>query len=92
MLTISPEAVDYIRSRGKPIFLDIPPLINCDISIKECPTVRFGQPRNPENYDLESIQGVSVYVPHELPKQPLRITLVKFFGWRNLVVDGWHLA
>ncbi|MDR3560233.1 MAG: CC/Se motif family (seleno)protein [Negativicutes bacterium] len=92
MLSLTSEAVAYIQSRNKSIFLDIPPLINCDITMQESPTISFGQPRNPENYNLESIQGVSVYVPHNLPKQLLTITLVKFFRWRKLVVEGWHLA
>jgi len=92
MLTITPEAVNYIKAKGKPIFLDMPPLISGDIPVKESPNVRFGQPRNPDSYDLECIQGVSVYVPRDLPKQPLTITLVRFLGWQRLVVEGWHLA
>jgi hypothetical protein len=92
MLTITADAVAYIKSRNKPIFLDIPPLINCDIPVKESPTVRFGEPRDLEKYQLKTIQEVSIYVPHDLPQQPLNITLTKFFCWRTLVVEGWHLA
>lgn len=92
MLTITPEAVEYIRSKTKPIFLDIPPLIGCCVHLKESPAVRFGEPHDPGNYDLKTIQGVQVYVPHELPDQPLTITLNSFLGIKNLGVEGWHLA
>ncbi len=92
MLSLTPEAVAYIQAQGKPVFLDIPPLISGDFNIQESPAVRFGQPRDPENYALQVIQGVSVYVPYGLPEQPLTITLSSFLGWRRLVVQGWHLA
>ena len=92
MLSLTSEAVAYIRSRGKPIYLDIPPFISGDFNIQESPAVRFGEPRDPKNYALQVIQGVSVYVPYRLPEQALTISLASFFGWRRLVVQGWHLA
>ncbi len=92
MLTITPEAISYIQSKAKPIFLDIPPLIGCCVHLKESPSVRFGEPHDPNNYDLTTIQGVSVFVPHELPDQPLTVTLTSFLGMKKLAVEGWHLA
>jgi hypothetical protein len=92
MLTLTPEAVTYIKAQNKPIFLDIPPLISCCVHLKESPAVRFGEPHDKDNYNLETIQGVPVYVPHELPEQPLKITLTSFLGFKNLVVEGWFLA
>lgn len=92
MLSLTTEAVAFIESRGKPIFLDMPPLISGDLTLQESPSVRFGEPRDPENYALREIQGISVYVPHRLPDQPLTISLSSFFGWRRLVIQGWHLA
>lgn len=92
MLTITPEAISYIQLKAKPIFLDIPPLIGCCVHLKESPSVRFGEPHDPDNYVLTTIQGVSVYVPNELPDQPLTITLTSFLGIKNLAVEGWHLA
>lgn len=92
MLKLTPDAVNYIQMRSKPVFLDIPPLISCCIHLKESPSVRFGEPRDTENYTKKSIQEVTVFVPHELPDIPLTITLSRFLGFKKLVVEGWWLA
>ncbi|MDR3565083.1 MAG: CC/Se motif family (seleno)protein [Negativicutes bacterium] len=92
MLTITPAAAEYIKSRKKPIFLDIPPLISCCLHLKESPSVRFGEPHDPQNFTRQSIQGFTVFVPHELPEIPLTITLSKFLSIKKLVVEGWCLG
>ncbi|WP_425060723.1 hypothetical protein SCACP_14650 [Sporomusa carbonis] len=92
MLTITDQALEYIKSRGKPVYLQMFQTISCCIDVTESPTVNFGQPHNPENYDLENIQGVIVYVPHELPEIPLTIDLSSFLGFKKLVIEGWRLA
>lgn len=92
MLSLTPEAVAYIQEQNKPVYLDIPPTIGCCITIRESPAVRFGEPRDPENYDKRTIDGVTVFVPDELPDQPLTIVVSKFFGYKKLMVAGWHLA
>lgn len=92
MLKIAPEAAAYILEQKKSIFLDIPPEIGCCFHIKESPAVRFGEPHNPEKYDRRCIDGVTVFVPHELPDQPLTVVLNSFLGLKNLTVEGWHLA
>lgn len=92
MLSIHPEAAAFIRERNCPVYLDIPPLIGCCIHLKESPAVRFGAPRDPKNFEERSIDGLTVFVPRELPEQPLTIVLSKFFSYRKLMVSGWHLA
>jgi hypothetical protein len=92
MLSIAPEALGYIQTKDKPIFLDMPPIIGCCIHLRECPSVRFGEPFDAENYDKQVIQGTVVFVPHELPKIDLTITLTSFLGFKKLAVEGWHLA
>lgn len=92
MLTITPDAAAYIKEQNKPVYLDIPPLIGCCIHLKESPAVRFGEPRDPENYNLRTLEGVTVFVPHELPDQPLTIVVNSFLGFKRLSVEGWHLA
>lgn len=92
MLSIAPRAAAYILEKNRPIYLDIPPLIECCIHLQESPAVRFGEPRDPENYEKRIIDGVPVFVPHELPDQPLKIVLTSILGYKKLMVEGWHLA
>ncbi|VBB05310.1 Hypothetical protein LUCI_0517 [Lucifera butyrica] len=93
MLTFTPEAVDFARNKNQAVYLDIPPVIEgCCITIRESPAVRFGEPRNPERFTRRVIQGLTVYVPDELPDIPLTIILSSFLGWKRLAVEGWRLA
>jgi len=92
MLTISPQALAYIQEKNKAIFLDIPPLISCCLHLKESPTVRFGEPHNLDYYTKVFIQGVTVFMPHDLPEAPLSIELARFFCFKRLVIGGWCLA
>ncbi len=94
MLTINPDAAAYIREQNKPIYLDIPPAVGtCCIHMRDCPAVRFGEPPyDREYYEQRTIDGVTVFVPYELPDQPLRIVLHSYFGFKNLTISGWHLA
>lgn len=92
MLDITPEAAQFIKGKQKPIYLDIPPEIGCCIHLREKPTIRFGQPHDPHNYELRTIQEISVFVPYDLPEQPLTVTLTSFLGFKNLSIEGWHLA
>lgn len=92
MLSFSPEAVSYIKGKGKPVFLEIPPLIGCCITIQEKPEVRLGQPYNPEVYEEKMIQGLTVFVPHDLPNIPLTVSVFTFLGIKHLGIEGWKLA
>lgn len=92
MLTLTDSALAYIQSRNQAIFLELPIVIQGDITICESPAVRWGKPSDDRKYQLLQIQGVEVYVPYELPKIPLKITLSRFFWLKWLVVEGWALA
>lgn len=92
ILTITDKALDYIKSQERPIYLELFQVISCCIDIRESPSVRLGHPPDPHNYSFEEIQGVKVYIPHELPKIPLTITLSRFLGFKKLVIEGWSLA
>jgi hypothetical protein len=94
MLTISPEALAIIQNRKEPVFLDMPKLIaSCCFDVQECPTVRFGRPRNMSHYDETTIQDVTVFVPHRLPNHfPLTITVSNFFSIKRLVLEGWCMV
>jgi hypothetical protein len=60
--------------------------------LRESPAVRLGQPHDPQNYFLEEIQGVMVYIPQDLPEIPLMINLSRFLWFKRLVIEGWQLA
>lgn len=92
LLTITDHALTYIKSRGKPVYLELFQVISCCIDIRESPSVRLGKPYDPHHYTLEEVQGIMVYVPHDLPDIPLTITLCSFLGIKKLVVEGWSLA
>lgn len=90
MLTISPEAVTFIRGRGSAIYLDLPKMItNCCFDFQECPSVRRGEPRDLREFEVRIIEGVTVFVPRRLPEMPLTIEVSSFLGIKRLVVEGW---
>ena len=92
MLTVTESALVHIQSRQQSIFLELPIVIQGDITIRESPCVRWGAPKDIQHYQLHSIQGVQVYLPDELPAIPLKITLSRFFWLKWLAVEGWALA
>jgi len=90
VLTLTPEAVALIENEDKPIFLELPKTItNCCFNFQECPVVRFGKPRNSQDYEKKIFQDVTVFIPSRLPNIPLTIAVSSFFGIKRLVVDGW---
>lgn len=91
MITITEEAVDFIRRKQNTLFLELPKLIvNCCFSLQECPTVRFGEPRDQAHYEKKVIQGTTVFVPKNISEIPLTISLSSFIGIRRLVIEGWR--
>lgn len=92
MLEFSPEAVQYIKDKGQSVYLEVPPVIGCCITICEKPEVRFGRPYNPEKYEKREIQGLTVYLPDDFPSVDLKVNLHTFFGIKHLGIEGWHLA
>jgi hypothetical protein len=97
-LSISPEAVDLIRERKQPVYLDMPRFIRggcCAPNLQECPTVRFGAPpeRERESYVEQSLGGVTVFVPRRMEQKrgDFTITVSSFLGMRRVVLEGWTL-
>lgn len=92
MLTLSDSALSHIQSRGQAIFLEMPMVIQGDITIRESPTVRWGVPPDLQKYRRTTIQGVEIYLPYDLPQLSLKITLSRFLWLKWLAVEGWALA
>jgi hypothetical protein len=93
MLTLTQEAVELIRGRKEPIFLEVPKVVSaCCFSLRECPMVRFGVPRDGANYEDRTLQDVLVRVPRGFSEDTgLTITVSHFLGFKRLVVEGWRL-
>ncbi len=92
MLSITGEALEVIRRKGEAIHLDMPPVSRggCCVSIQECPMVRFGPPHDPQNYQVRSIQGVTVYVPRRMSvERDYTLTVSSLLGFRWVVLEGW---
>jgi hypothetical protein len=62
----------------------------CCIPYQPEPTIRLGVPPGPQDFDVRTIDGIVVYIPHSLPDVPLEIRLSTFFGFKRLVVAGWR--
>jgi hypothetical protein len=93
-IIISDEAKDLIRQKGKPVYLEMhKEIVSCCMQFQECPAVRWGEPRDPKNYQKIDIGDVWVFVPHRLPENtPFTIILSSFLGIKRLVLDGWMYA
>ena len=92
MLTLSAEALAFLRGRGEPIFLELPPVVRgCCFDFQECPSVRLGAPRDPHRYEARQIDDVVVLVPRPFPDElALEIRFTSFLGFKRLVVEGWR--
>ena len=90
MLTMSPDARAYALDNGGTIHLEYILVGDCCIPYQPEPSVRVGKPHNPDQYLEERIDGVTVFIPHSLPRVPLTVQVSSFMGFKRLVVDGWR--
>ncbi len=97
MLSIHPDALGLIRERKGAIWLDLPPVVQggcCLPSLQECPVIRFAPPRDAarQQYQAQEIQGVTVHVPRQMPREgDFTIRVSSFLGMKRVVLDGWRL-
>lgn len=92
MLTITPQAVQYIKERNSTIYLELPPVIDCCMHLQEAPIITLGHPPKPECYEKLEISEITVYCHHNLPAIPLIIIVASFLGFKRLAIEGWKLA
>jgi hypothetical protein len=92
MLTITPEARTHALNNGGTLFLEYFALWTggCCVPYQPEPSVKLGKPRNQAQYRQETIDGLTVFIPHELPEEPLLITMSSFMGIKRLVIEGWR--
>ena len=86
MLILTPEAVQYIKEKNQPIYLDHPPLVgeNSQIKIK-APPVKFGTPQNMADFTQSQEQGVTVYLPNGLDVVQITVELSGFLFLKKLM-------
>ena len=61
MLVLTPEAVQYIKEKNQPIYLDHPPLVGANSQMKiKAPPVKFGTPQNAADFTQRQEQEVTV--------------------------------
>jgi hypothetical protein len=97
MLSIRPDALALIRRRNRPVYLDLPPVVQggcCLPSLQECPVIRFSPPRDAarQQYEVQEIQGVTVHVPRRMPRDGnFTLKVSSFLGLKRVVLEGWRL-
>ncbi len=89
MLTITEEAKTHALEKGGVIFLEYIVVQGCCIPYQPEPTVRMGEPHNPRQFRRVVLEGITVFIPHDLPEVPLVIKVSAFLGFKRLVVEGW---
>ena len=94
VLTLSEKVLAYVREKRQPIYLEMAPTISeCCFTLTESPSVHVGMPKKKEDYHEREIEGVTVFVPHDMPSNiPLTINMQNYFGYKKLYVMGWKLA
>lgn len=92
MITITPEALEYIKTQGKSLYIDVPIMIGCCLDFVDHPSIRTGVPHDAKNYVDREIQGVHILIPNDLPDIPLSIEISSFLGFKKLCVEGWKLC
>ena len=91
MLTLTPEARSYALENGGTLFLEYITLTaGCCVPFQPEPTVRFGKPKNQDQYRQENIDDLTVFIPRALPDVPLVIAVAAVLGFKRLVVEGWR--
>ena len=94
MISLSDDAAAFAAEKQSPIHIGIPYKVSgCCFDMTECPSVSFGEPRQPSEYTRQTINGITVFVPNDLPDdKPMTIKTRSLLGFRQLVLDGWKLV
>lgn len=94
MITISDEAKEYIRAKGNILQIIVFNKMSlCCGRIALGPSLTLRKPKDTENYNLERINEIDVYIPKDFHSpNPLSIELQKLFSFKTLQITGWKLV
>ena len=92
MISLSPAAAEYLRSKGGVCRLVLPPRVTaCCASVQERPSVELGAPKDPGDFELVETEGVRVHVPRAMARREgIVIVARSFLGFSLLGVEGWE--
>lgn len=93
MFGVSDKARDYILSKAGSVYVDgVGGTGMCCGSINLEPSIRMGKPQNADNYKVEEINQIKVYLPKdfEMPDQVV-IDIKKILWFKSLTMVGWKL-
>jgi len=88
MLTFTPEASAYVRQKGGSLYLAFRTVWACCTPYNPRLSILLGMPRDRDRYREEKIDGLTVYIPRELPDHPLIAHLSTSLGFKRLVLEG----
>jgi hypothetical protein len=93
MITISDEAKDYIKQNGSILkLIAFNKMSLCCGRIALEPSLSLGKPKDAENYILEKINEIDVYIPKNFHSpNPFRIELKKILAFKSLKIADWKL-
>lgn len=86
-VTITDEAVEYIKNKGSRVIIFQGCLTGCCAGNVPSPMMEIGAPRRPiENYDIITETGVTVYLDKELASYngTAKIALDRTLWWKSL--------
>jgi hypothetical protein len=93
MIHLTDEARDHIRGKGGSIYLlDTKPVGLCCGRVAFEPQLTIGVPAKQEEYVLDVINEIQVYIPKRFSvPYPLTIDVKKQFGRKMIRLNGWRL-
>lgn len=90
---ITAAARDHILSKGGTVYLlDTKPVGLCCGRVAFEPQLTLGVPAKPDEYNLNIIDDIKVFIPKRFSvPYPLTIDVKRLFGCRTLRLNGWRL-
>ncbi len=93
MLRMSDAAKEYILAKKKPVYvIQNGPTGLCCGSVDFGPSVYLGNPPMEQEYTINDIDGIVVYLPQDFyTNVPLTIEVRSFFTIKSLYIEGWKV-
>lgn len=87
-LRITPAARDWALQHGGVLTLRAMPQHGCCGGHAALPVASTNPPERAQDYDVETIDGITVYRAQALAEGPYTIDLEGFWRWQRLTVEG----
>lgn len=87
-ITLTPAARDWVLARGGALTVRAAPQHGCCGGHAAVPMAEARVPEAWEDYQVLSVQGVTVYLAKALSEGPYQVDLEGLWRWNRLVVEG----